>query len=526
MRSPLPLLVLALALVGRTAAAAPGQQRLSLIGDPRTSIGISWTTSGDSAGVVQFGRSTSYGQQQSAGPAQLVDGVGYVHEVALSGLTAGTLYHYRVGDGTSFTEDAQFTTAPSDPCQAWRFVAMGDDRTQFGEGGHAGVSKNFPSILEEAAAVQPALIVNTGDLVKDGTDPAQWIDYLDTTEPVARRIPMLPAIGNHDDDSVVGDGARYNDLFQLPRNEVTHTEDYYLVRYLNAVFVVLSTQTYLDGTATDRRTMAAQATWLDEVLAEHADATWKIVAYHHPSVSGGGLTIAGYGIGHPGDEAGANEALLPVLDRHRVDLVLVGHNHWYERFLPARQNPEAPTEVVLAGDASAGTVHITTGGAGAYTMEFDWIPFFDICVGDVDGMRTSCSGAHHFVVVDVSAGQLDLQTWTTRCQNFNCDAEPALIDSYRIAKPALTACQPRPDAGRDSASAGDATASDRAASDRRDGGSAIEASTITDAVTGGGENGGAVAQEGCHCAALSMSASVALCWLALGLLGWRRRAVR
>jgi len=515
-----------MALIGRGAAAAPSQLKLSLIGDPRTSIGISWTTLGDSTGVVQYGRSSAYGQQQTAGAAQLVDGVGYVHELVLSGLAPGTAYHYRVGDGTTFSEDTQFSTAPGDPCAAWRFVALGDDRTQFGEGGHAGVSKNFPSILEEATAALPAFMINTGDLVHDGAVPEQWIDYLDTTDPVARRIPILPALGNHDDDSVTGDGARYNGVFQLPRNEVTHTEDYYAVRYLNAVFAVLSTQTYLDGTAADRRTMAAQAAWLDEVLTEHADATWKIVAFHHPSVTGGGFTIAGYGIGHPGNEFGGNEALLPVLDRHHVDLVLVGHNHWYERFVPVRQSSEVPDEVMVAGDASAGTVHITTGGAGAYTMEFDWIPFLDVCDGDVGGSRAVCSGAHHYVVVDIVANQLALTTWTTRCQNFNCDAQPAVIDTYQIIKPAIPACQPRPDAGAGADGAADAAHKDRATSDRPDAATAIEASSGSDAWTVGGDNGGDVVQEGCHCAAAPGVGTWALGTLMLLLLRRIGRRVR
>jgi len=63
-----------------------------------------------------------------------------------------------------------------------------------------------------------------------------------------------------------------------------------------------------------------QAEWLDEVL-ENNPNQWTVVTFHHPIFSSG----AGR------DNAGLREALLPVIEKHNVDLVLQGHDHTYAR---------------------------------------------------------------------------------------------------------------------------------------------------------------------------------------------------
>ena len=63
--------------------------------------------------------------------------------------------------------------------------------------------------------------------------------------------------------------------------------------------------------------------WLDDTLAG-STSQWKIVALHHPL----------YSSGEHGSTVGARKRLEPILARHRVDLVLAGHDHHYERTHP------------------------------------------------------------------------------------------------------------------------------------------------------------------------------------------------
>ena len=441
-------LVLLLACVAPLRADAPKQLRLSLIEDARRSMGVAWTTQDLVSSVVQFGLDTNYGQeQQASAQAHLVADIGYVHEVLLTGLSADTTYHYRVGDGQEWSDDASFTTAKASQCEPWKFIAMGDNRTQFGEGGHAGVSKNFMPILTEALAHQPNFILNSGDLVLDGHQADQWIDYLDSTAPFAQSIPMFTAMGNHDDDSVQGDGAKYNGIFYLPRNDDSDSEDYFSYRYENALFVILSTQTFNDTDAAGNP-YGRQADYMEQVFQDNPDVTWRIVAYHHPSFTGGGAEMLGHGIGHEPNEKHQNAAFLPIFDRYHVDFVISGHNHWYERFYPLRQGSD-PQRGVVQTSPDDGTIYITSGGAGAYTMDFSFIPMLDVCHLDdyVGDTRAVCSGLHHFSVFEFHDRSVEIKTWTTSCQNTDCDGSPELIDSLSFSKSGASQCSTAVDAG-------------------------------------------------------------------------------
>jgi hypothetical protein len=66
-----------------------------------------------------------------------------------------------------------------------------------------------------------------------------------------------------------------------------------------------------------------QLEWLDDTLAS-ATRQWRIVTLHHPP----------YSSGRHGSTPRADEVLVPILERHHVDLVLAGHDHDYERTVP------------------------------------------------------------------------------------------------------------------------------------------------------------------------------------------------
>ncbi|WP_116451842.1 metallophosphoesterase family protein [Blastococcus litoris] len=66
-----------------------------------------------------------------------------------------------------------------------------------------------------------------------------------------------------------------------------------------------------------------QLEWLDDALASSTNQ-WKVVCMHHPV----------YSSGSHGSTPGADEVLEPLLGRRKVDLVLSGHDHHYERTRP------------------------------------------------------------------------------------------------------------------------------------------------------------------------------------------------
>ena len=68
-----------------------------------------------------------------------------------------------------------------------------------------------------------------------------------------------------------------------------------------------------------------QTEWLDDTLAA-STSQWKVVALHHPPFSSG----------QHGSTKGSHEHFVPLLARHKVDLVLAGHDHDYERTVPQK----------------------------------------------------------------------------------------------------------------------------------------------------------------------------------------------
>jgi 3',5'-cyclic AMP phosphodiesterase CpdA len=119
-------------------------------------------------------------------------------------------------------------------------------------------------------------------------------------------VAVAGTLGNHD---VEVEGGRYQfDLLQMPgptyRRKVRDVE----------LFVLNSNS--VDG---------AQRRWLAGALRTSA-ARWKIALFHHPAFTCGSYRA------HPGVLA----RWVPLFERHRVRLVLSGHDHNYQRFAPRR----------------------------------------------------------------------------------------------------------------------------------------------------------------------------------------------
>lgn len=82
----------------------------------------------------------------------------------------------------------------------------------------------------------------------------------------------------------------------------------------------------------------AQRRWLERAL-QTSRAPWKVAVFHHPPYTCGGYF----------SNAQAVRLWVPVLERYGVQLVLSGHDHNYQRFVPRR----GVTYVVHGGGVGA-----------------------------------------------------------------------------------------------------------------------------------------------------------------------------
>jgi predicted phosphodiesterase len=292
------------------------------------SVTIVWRTDQAAACAVALVPATGV-------PTTVSGSTGTLCAVAADGLAPGGVYAYTpLADGTPVAPEATFRT--DDPQRPFTFLVVGDS----GSG-----SAEQRSVRDRMLASQADFVLSTGDMVYESGaaedfDAAFFVPYQD----LLRRVVFWPVLGNH--DVKTRSGQPWRDAFYTPANNPAHSKDYYSFDFGNAHVVVL------DSNA-DTAPGSAQHTFLDHDLAA-SRARWRFVAFHH----------AIYSVGRKhGSDLTVRRNLVPLFDRHHVDVVFNGHNHVYERSKPLRND-------VVVGPGE-GTTYVTTGGGGKDLQRLD-----------------------------------------------------------------------------------------------------------------------------------------------------------
>lgn len=351
------------------AAAAPGEPlrvRIGLGGkaergpgyaDPSTSAAFVWETSEPTdAARIRFGRAGQPLTEVRRGfsftlPPPVLNLGGdkpqRFHEVHVCGLEPGARYDYQVG-GETWSAVRSFTTAPRDG--KITIGVSGDARD------HVEVWQLVQRRMRELA---PTVQLFTGDLVLVGLNGAEWTKWLDA----AWKDPLSPSgygplgeqsilfvAGNHENRA-----ARYFASAPMPgEGKAAKTFGSFDVGAVHVLF--------LDDqpVATDPKSELAKQTlaFVDQDLgAARRDRSrpFVVVAMHRGLYSSGPH-------GNDSDLLEARRALAPLFSRHRVDLVISGHDHLYERTKPIEPRGDAD-QSPLPG--ALGTTYVVCAGAGA-----------------------------------------------------------------------------------------------------------------------------------------------------------------
>ena len=286
------------------------------------SITVMWETRNPSVGKVEFGRNGNFSRSAAeSAPAK-------IHEVYLTGLEPGTTYDYRVRYGKDLLSPASFTTAPPSGARFWRFVVYGDNRSN--PDTHA---RNVEQIMK----LKPGIVLNSGDLVARGKVYEQWKpQYFDPLRGLAEYVPIYPCLGNHEQNA-----EHYYNYMSLPDE---NNEVYYSFDYANAHIISLNS----NARDAPFKLGEAQTEWLIKDLEANQDKEWIIAFFHHPLFRC-----------HPTRGITSQRWVWqPIFDTYGVDLVVNGHDHYYQRTYAVGN---------YTGKPRRGVHHLISGGGGANT---------------------------------------------------------------------------------------------------------------------------------------------------------------
>ncbi len=183
-----------------------------------------------------------------------------------------------------------------------RFVIIGDT----GTGGKA--QHQLADVLLRAYSAFPfEFVLLLGDNLYGGESAK---DYKRKFEDVYRplldqKVKFYATLGNHDEPA-----QRFYEHFNM------NGKEYYRFTKGNVAFYSLNSN-YMDP---------KQVKWLEDELAKDT-SKWKITFHHHPPYSSGGKH---------GSDTSLRKVVEPIFLRYGVNMVLAGHDHFYERIKPQK----------------------------------------------------------------------------------------------------------------------------------------------------------------------------------------------
>lgn len=358
---------------------APRGLQLSYAGDPATTRTVTWLTSGEmlvgsrvqfgvvppgaSAGEIAAGgflRREIVGSSELAPTGSFDDDTGTVtsidgevpsrvHRATMTGLREGERIGYRVGDGELWSEVAVFAPIPRRD-QGFTFTHFGD------HGLKTSSRRSTRAVLQR----RPDLHLVAGDISYANGYQPDWDRWSNQVQPLGSHIPIVCSPGNHEAKDYHGE--TYRRRFTFPNHgRAWWSLDIHNVHLLSVTAGAFLTEQEPD---TVRRLVSEELTFMERDLAAAAarraagEIDFILVTQHFPLYTDH-RTRGPVSPGH----AAAEEQ---ILQRYQVDLVLVGHDHMYQRSRPMAYGVPTGAE----GGDGPGYVQVVAGGGGTSLYEF------------------------------------------------------------------------------------------------------------------------------------------------------------
>ncbi len=331
------LTLLLLLIIGFNSYASNDKYRLTLRGNPATSIVIGWNQISGSNPRVYYGTTdfgTSYNNYpNSQAPSRTVSYRGMNNNfVRLTGLQPNTAYYFVVRDSQGTSNRFWFKTAPADNSKL-SFIAGGDSRNNR-------TPRRNANLL--VSKLKPHAVLFGGDMTDNDTN-SQWQTWFNdwqlTIANDGRMFPIIAARGNHEGSN----NSIYN-LFDTPSSSA-----YYAITFGNNLIrtYTLNTEISISGN---------QTTWLRNDLASNPNTTWKMAQYHKPMRP------------HVSSKREGNSqysSWARLFYDNKVKLVVECDAHTVKTTWPVRPSTSSGSDEGFVRDNTNGTVYVGEGCWGA-----------------------------------------------------------------------------------------------------------------------------------------------------------------
>ena len=284
-----------------TGSTQPQQIHLQITDDASV-MNVIWATEGRSMGEVEWNG------QSSASVDYCYNHDMAFHLASMTGLTPGEEVTYRVGSGGDWSEEFTFTPIDSS-AQHFEWISVGDH----------GDSSEAMDVSEAIIADSKAQMVTiAGDISYADGEQTAWDDWFNFQQDSMTVIPWVTAVGNHENEPGYG-FTPYEHRFDSDGQ--AESEIFWYSRDVPGVHMVFM------STEHDYQQGSTQYNWLEQDLSSvNRDVTPFVIVYgHKPMYSSNS---------YHGSEVELRDALEDLYITQGVDLVIAGHDHFYERTWP------------------------------------------------------------------------------------------------------------------------------------------------------------------------------------------------
>jgi len=327
------------------------------------------------------GRATGPEVRLTALESTTIDARHQAHRAVLTPLVRGVAYQYRI--------ELAGEVSPT-----WRFTAPKPDDAPLTVGWLSDNQhgwRTFRQIVPAFAVAAPDLVVITGDIVQRGNElrewQTEWFSPLSIGN-LAQTTPIAVARGNHD-----GDGALAHAYVPLPGNG-----HWYAFTRAGVRFIVLDTEA-------DAGRVPEQVSWLTAELGgkDSKDSAFRIVAFHKAPYSNRWDSAKSKYDG----EKWVRDHLVPLFAPGKVDLVIAGHAHTYQRM-----NKDGVRYLVIGGAGGRLDRYKT----GSWPMDKDFV-------------------GHHWGLMQITQTPKGRQiAWTAKDFDGNVIDDWSLVERQRTAR--------------------------------------------------------------------------------------------